>query len=136
MNQSHVFLVRECPCFREFKGETLCVNDDKIVKDVITIDVDPDLFLSSHLSGDFMHSKTDDDCLCFCLAYLAEDGYYYCMSQQKRLRIRGEDVSKEEMNRALEVLLPSGVHFASVLCAECLYNVLVALKEGSGLSQN
>jgi len=94
-----------------------------------TIDVDTDLIGSSHVSDEFINSKTEHDDLCFCLAYLGEDGLYYCMSQQQDIKVRGQQVSKDEMQRALDILAPENSRFSSVLCGECLYNILAALKD-------
>jgi hypothetical protein len=51
------------------------------------------------------------------------------MSQQRYIKVRGEEVSMEEMQRALEILSPESALFSSVLCGECLYNIIAALKE-------
>lgn len=128
MNEGIEFLIKQCPCFREFEGEQLCVNDKEIRK-MITIDVDTDLIGSEHISQDFINSKTDQDDLCYCLAYLGEDKRYYCMSQQRCIRIRGQEVRVDEMKKALEILAPKSALFSSVLCGECLYNIIAALKE-------
>ena len=94
-----------------------------------TIDVSMELIGSKHISDEFISSKTKDDDLCFCLAYLGEDELYYCMSQQQDIKVRGQQVSKEEMDRALEILAPENARFSSVLCGECLYNIIAALKD-------
>ncbi|MGD9397162.1 MAG: hypothetical protein PVJ05_12085 [Candidatus Thorarchaeota archaeon] len=122
------FLVKQCPCFREFEGEYLCVNDNYVRK-MIRIDVDAELIVSKHVSEEFINSKTDDDDLCFCLAYLGEDELYYCMSQQRNIKVQGIKVGKEEMQRALEILAPENARFSSVLCGECLYNIIAALRD-------
>lgn len=127
------FLVKQCPCFREFEGEHLCVNDN-YVKKMVTIDVDTELFGSKHVSDEFINSKTNDDDLCFCLAYLGEDELYYCMFQQRNINVEGQQVTKEEMQRALEILAPENTRFSSVLCGQCLYNIIVALKDEVGPS--
>ena len=121
-------LVKQCPCFREFEGEQLCVND-KEIRRMTTIDVSAELIGSKHISEEFISSKTNDDDLCFCLAYLGEDELYHCMSQQRDIKVRGQQVSKGEMQRALEILAPENARFSSVLCGECLYNIIAALKE-------
>jgi len=128
MTEGSEFLVKQCPCFREFEGEHLCINDSELKK-IVTIDVDTDLIGSEHVSEEFLKVKTRDDDLCFCLAYLGEDELYYCMSQQENIKIRGQLVSKNEMKQALEILAPENVQFSSVLCGECLYNIILALKD-------
>ena len=120
--------VKQCPCFREFEGEHLCINDTEIRK-MTTIDVSTELIGSEHVSDEFINSKTSDDDLCFCLAYLGEDELYHCMSQQQNIKVRGQQVSKAEMQRALEILATENARFSSILCGECLYNVIAALKE-------
>ena len=122
------FLVKQCPCFRDFEGEYQCVNDNYVRK-MITIDVDTELIGSDHVSEEFINSKTDDDDLCYCLAYLGEDELYYCMSQQQNIKVQGQKVSREEMQRALEILAPENARFSTVLCGECLYNIIVALRD-------
>jgi len=128
MIEGNEFLVKQCPCFREFDGEHLCINDNELKK-IVTIDVDAELIGSEHVSEEFLRVKTKEDDLCFCLAYLGEDELYYCMSQQENIRIRGQLVHKNEMKQALEILAPENVQFTSVLCGECLYNIIVALKD-------
>ena len=128
LNEGTEFLIKQCPCFREFEGEQLCVNDKEIRK-MTTIDVDTDLIGSEHVSQEFISSKSNQDDLCYCLAYLGEDKKYYCMSQQRNIKVRGEAVSIEEMQKALEILAPESALFSSVLCGECLYNIIAALKE-------
>ncbi len=130
MIEGSEFLVKQCPCFREFEGEHLCINDSDLKK-IVTIDVDTDLIGSEHVSEEFLKIKTKEDDLCFCLAYLGDDEHYYCMSQQENIKIRGQLVNKIEMKQALEILAPENVQFSSVLCGECLYNIIVALKDGS-----
>jgi hypothetical protein len=125
------FLVKQCPCFREFEGEHLCVNDN-YVKQMVTIDVDAELISSKHVSDEFINSRSNDDDLCFCLAYLGEDELYYCVSQQRDIKVRGQQVNKAEMQRALEILAPENARFSSVLCGECLYNIIAALKDEVG----
>jgi hypothetical protein len=123
-----IVYIKECPCFRSFEGEQLCINGSEIRR-MITIDVSTDLLESQHVSEDFINSRTEYDDLCFCLAYLGDDGRYYCMSQQHNIMVLGQKVSKEEMERALEILAPENVLFSSVLCGECLYSIIAALKE-------
>ena len=48
-------LVKQCPCFREFEGEQLCVNDNYVRK-MTTIDVDTELIGSKHVSEEFINS--------------------------------------------------------------------------------
>ena len=128
MSEGTEFLVKQCPCFREFEGEQLCINDDNLRK-MVTIDVDTELIGSSHVSEEFLRIKSIEDDLCFCLAYLGEDELYHCMSQQQNIKIRGQEVNKEEMKQALEILAPENARYSSVLCGECLYNIIAALKE-------
>ena len=123
-----MIMIKECPCYREFEGEQLCVNDHE-VKTMVTIDVDVELLKSELVSKDFITSESQDD-ICFCLAYLGEDGLYYCMSQQRCIRVRGQEVSEDEMQSALDVLAPKNVRYSSHVCGECLYNVIASLKEG------
>jgi len=127
MIEGGVSLVKQCPCFRDFEGEHLCVNGN-YVKKMVTIDVDTELIGSKHVSDEFISSKTNEDDLCFCLAYLGDDEFYYCMSQQQIIKVQGQLVSKEDMRRALEMLAPENARFSSVLCGECLYNIIAAMK--------
>lgn len=122
-----IVYIKECPCFRLFEGEQLCINGSEIRR-MTTIDVSTDLLGSPHVSDDFINSKTEHDDLCFGLAYLGDDGKYYCMSQQCNIQVQGQDVKKDEMQKALDILAPETVRFSSVLCGECLYNIIAALK--------
>lgn len=128
MGEGIEFLVKQCPCFREFEGEQLCVNGNELKK-MITIDVDTELIGSKHISNEFLRTRANEDDLCFCLAYLGDDELYHCMSQQQNIRIRNQEVSKEEMQQALDILAPENARFSSDLCCECLYNIIAALKE-------
>jgi len=121
MSEGTEFLVKQCPCFREFEGEQLYINDDSLRK-MVTIDVDTDLIGSKHVSEEFLRTKSNED-------DLGEDELYHCMSQQQNIKIRGQEVSKEEMKQALEILAPDNARFSSVLCGECLYNIIAALKD-------
>jgi hypothetical protein len=51
------------------------------------------------------------------------------MSQQRCIKVRGQEVIADEMKKALEILAPKSALFSSVLCGECLYNIIAALKE-------
>jgi len=128
MGESTEFLVKQCPCFREFEGEQLCINDSNLRK-MVTIDVDTDLIGSILVSEEFLRTKSNEVDLCFCLAYLGENDLYHCMSQQPNILIRGQRVSSQEMKQALDILAPENVRFSSDLCGECLYNIIAALKE-------
>lgn len=123
-----IVYIKECPCFRSFEGEHLCINGLEIRR-MVTIDVSTDILDSQYVSQDFINSKTEHDDLCFCLAYLGDDGRYYCMSQQHNILVRGQIVCKEEMARALDILAPENALFSSILCGECLYNIIAILKE-------
>jgi copper chaperone CopZ len=127
MKEGQEFLVKECPCFREYEGEYLCVNDN-YVKKMVAIDVDIELIGSEHISLEFIKSKTGEDDLCYCLAYVGDDDLYYCVSQQRNIKVQGQQVSKREMKQALEILASEHARFSSVLCGQCLYNIIAALK--------
>jgi hypothetical protein len=43
--------------------------------------------------------------------------------------VQGIKVSKLEKQRALEILAPENARFSSVLCGECLYNIIAALRD-------
>ncbi|TFH03681.1 MAG: hypothetical protein E4H14_16295, partial [Candidatus Thorarchaeota archaeon] len=66
MSEGTEVLVKQCPCFREFEGEQLCINDDYLRK-MVTIDVDTELIGSKHVSEEFLRTKSNADDLCFCL---------------------------------------------------------------------
>ena len=128
MSEGTEFLAKECPCFREFEGEQICINDN-VLRKMVTIDVDTELIGSKLVSEEFLRTKSNEDDLCFCLAYLGEDELYHCMTQQQNILVRGQEVSKEEMQQALEILAPENARFSTVLCGECLYNIIAALKD-------
>ena len=96
---------------------------------MVTIDVDAELIGSKLVTEEFLLTKANEDDLCFCLVYLAEDKSFRCMSQQQTIKIRGQEVSEAEMQQALNILAPENARFSSVLCGECLYNIIAALKE-------
>lgn len=121
-------LVKQCPCFREFRNEHLCVNGSD-VRPVVKIELDADLLVSGHLDQGFTSQKSDDRDLCYCMAYRGEDDLYYCISQQEAIQVQGRVVSQHELDSARQMLEPDGVHYSTVLCGECLYNIIASLRE-------
>ncbi|MFW9813941.1 MAG: hypothetical protein ACFFF9_15875 [Candidatus Thorarchaeota archaeon] len=126
--KERVMYVDACPCHRRFEDEQLCINEDPI-KVIVTFDINKDLMMSEIVTESFTRGKEKDD-LCFCLIYLdEEEDRYYCLSQDRRIQVQGNEVSGEEMQRALEMLVPENSQYEPDLCNECLYNVLVSMKE-------
>ncbi len=125
--------VNACPCHRKFEDEQLCINEDPI-KLVVTFDVNKELIESEFIHESFAKGKEKDN-LCFCLIYLDEDeDRFYCLSQDRQIQVQGREVSSEDMQRALEMLVPENSLYEPELCNECLYNVLVSLKSNVNAS--
>lgn len=100
----------------------------------MTFDINKDLMGTEFIPQSFT-KKREEDNLCFCLIYLDEDeDRFYCLSQEKRIQVRGEPVSGEDMRRALEMLIPENSLYEPELCNECLYNVLTSMKKNGRAS--
>ena len=128
--KERVMYVNACPCHRSFADEQLCISEDPI-RVIVKFDINKDLMMSEIIPESFTERKEKDD-LCFCLIYLdEEEDRYYCLSQEKRIQVQGNEVSSEEMQQALEMLVPENSLYEPDLCNECLYNVLASLK-GNG----
>ncbi|MHA2359694.1 MAG: hypothetical protein ACXAB5_05440 [Candidatus Thorarchaeota archaeon] len=125
--------VNACPCHRVFEDEQLCINEDQ-VKLIVTFDVNKDLMGTEFIPKSFAKGRGEDN-LCFCLIYLEQsEDRFYCLSQEKRIQVRGEEVSSKDMQRALEMLVPENSLYEPELCNECLYNILASLKENGEAS--
>jgi hypothetical protein len=128
--KERVMYVNACPCHRSFADEQLCINEDPI-RVTVKFDINKDLMMSDIVPESFTVREERDN-LCFCLIYLDEaEDRYYCLSQDRRIQIQGSEISGEEMERALEMLVPEKSFYEPDLCNECFYNVLVSLK-GNG----
>ncbi|MFW9982323.1 MAG: hypothetical protein ACFFE3_10465 [Candidatus Thorarchaeota archaeon] len=131
--KAKVSYVNACPCHRTFEDEQLCINEDPI-KLILTMSVDKELIGTEFVSQAFSKKENDDN-LCFCLIYLdEEDDRFYCLSQNRRILVSGEEVTSDDMKRALEMLVPENTLYEPELCNECLYNVLTSLKKSGNAS--
>jgi hypothetical protein len=131
--KARVKYVNSCPCLRIFEDEQICINEDPI-KLIVTTNVEKELIGSAFASESFSN-KDNSDNLCFCLIYLNEDeDRFYCLSQKKRIHICGEEVTSEDMKRALEMLVPENSIYKPELSNECFYNVLTSLKTSGNSS--
>lgn len=131
--KAKVKYVNSCPNHRVFENEQLCINEDPI-KLIVTMNVDKELIGSGFVSKSFSNKKNGDN-LCFCLIYLDEDDdRFYCLSQKKRIQVCGEDVTSEDMKKAMEILVPENALYKPEFCNKCLYNVLTSLKNNGNSS--
>ncbi|MFW9870681.1 MAG: hypothetical protein ACFFEL_13725 [Candidatus Thorarchaeota archaeon] len=131
--KARVNYVNACPSHRVFEDEQLCINEDPI-RLIVMMNVDKDLIGSEFVSQSFSKKENSDN-LCFCLIYLNdEEVKFYCLSQKKRIQVSGEEISSEEMIRALEMLVPENTLYQPELCNECLYNVLSSIKNSGKAS--
>lgn len=119
--------VNACPCHRIFENEQLCINENP-VKLIVTFDINKELIGSEFIPQSFTRIKEADN-LCFCVIYLDEsENRFYCLSQDRRIQVQGEEVRGDEMKKALKMLIPENTLYEPELCNECLYNVLALLK--------
>ena len=124
-------IVRGCPCYREFGEEKVCLNNDSVYP-IRAISVDPSFFQSLQSKDSLVEFGSTNESMCYLVTFLdREEGYCYCVSQNKRIRINNHDVRASEIDSALQFVTSSEKHRDGVLCSDCLYRYLRTMGESS-----
>ncbi|MHA1770289.1 MAG: hypothetical protein ACTSYL_02040 [Candidatus Thorarchaeota archaeon] len=126
---SSIKLVRGCPCFKVFDGETLCVNNDEVLE-VDHIEIDPTIFSFNRSKADMEKERAEEGNICYSSIYVNfEDNRVYCISQGWKLRIHGRDVPAQDLLDALQFLSTKDMTASAEICSECLYKFLLTLAD-------
>ena len=124
-------IVRGCPCYREFGEEKVCLNNDSVYP-IRAISVDPSFFQTLQSKDSLAEFGSTNESMCYLVTFLdREEGYCYCVSQNKRIRINNHDVRASEIDSALQFVTSSEKHRDGVLCSDCLYRYLRTMGESS-----
>jgi hypothetical protein len=124
-------IVRGCPCYREFGEEKVCLNNDSVYP-IRAISVDPSFFNSLQSKDNLAEFQSGNDTMCYLITFLdRKEGYCYCVSQNKRIRINNTDVKASEIDSALQFVTSSEKQSNGVLCSDCLYRYLRTMGESS-----
>jgi hypothetical protein len=124
-------IVRGCPCYREFGDEKVCLNNDSVFP-IRAISVDPSFFNALQSKNNLEEFESSNEAMCYLITFLdREEGYCYCVSQNKRIRINNHDVKASEIDSALQFVTSSEKHRDGVLCSDCLYRYLRTMGESS-----
>jgi len=113
-----------CPCFKDFEGELICLNNDSL------IDVEHTIFAADILNRDasleaLKSFEINDGCTCYSSIY-THNGHTYCSSQGDRIRIHQTDITSDMLESAIK-LYSLGPTEITVDCATCIYGILLAL---------
>jgi len=113
-----------CPCFKDFEGELICLNNDSL------IDVEHTIFAADILNRDasleaLKGFEIRDGCTCYSSIY-THDGNTYCSSQGNTIRIHQTDITEDMLESAIR-LYSLGPTEITVDCASCIYGILLAL---------
>ena len=122
--EKDVTIYNYCPCFIDFEGELICVNNDSLC------DVEHSIFAADILNQDasldlIKQFEIKDGKTCYSSIY-THDGYVYCSSQGDRIRIHNEDITSDMLKSSIR-LYALGPTEITVDCASCIYGILLAL---------
>ncbi|MBN2228790.1 MAG: hypothetical protein JW779_04280 [Candidatus Thorarchaeota archaeon] len=127
-------MVKGCPCYKEFgieEKEKVCLNNDDVLP-IRAISVDPSFFEQINTIEELLEHKSNNENMCYLLIYLdRNEGYCYCVSQGKRIRINDKDVKSSEVDSALQFVTSTEKSSDGIICSECLYKYLRTLGEAS-----
>jgi hypothetical protein len=124
-------LSRGCPCYREFGGEKICLNNDSVFP-INAISVDPSFFYQLETRHHLEEYKSDNKSMCYLLIFLdREGGFCHCVSQNQRICINEKGVKVSEIDNALQFVTSSEKSRDGVICSDCLYRYLRTLGESS-----
>ncbi len=124
-----LFLVRGCPCYKEFGDEKVCVNNDDLIS-INAISVDPTFFAQAKSSDQLLGYKSDKEGMCYLLISLDEgQDSVFCLSRGMRLVINRRTVRASDLDAALRFLSLTGASASEEICSECLYKYLVTLSD-------
>lgn len=122
--EKEVRIFNFCPCFKDFEGELICLNDDSL------IDIEHTIFAADILNQDaslelVKQFECADGKTCYSSIY-TYDGNVYCSSQGFKIRIHKEDITSEMLMQSIR-LYALGPTEITVDCASCIYGILLAL---------
>jgi len=122
--EKEVTIYNFCPCFKDFEGELICLNDDNL------IDIEHSIFAADILNQNatldtVKQFEVGDGKTCYSSIY-TYDGHTYCSSQGWRIRIHKEDIKSDMLMSSIR-LYALGPTEITVDCASCIYGILLAL---------
>jgi hypothetical protein len=113
-----------CPCFKDFEGELICLNNDNLN------DIEHTIFAADILNRDasleaIKGFEINDNRTCYSSIY-TYNGCTYCSSQGMKIRIHKTDIKADMLESAIK-LYSLGPTEITVDCASCIYGILLAL---------
>ena len=122
--EKEVTIYNFCPCFKDFEGELICLNDDSLC------DIEHSIFAADILNQDaslelIKQFEVGDGKTCYSSIY-THDGSVYCSSQGFKIRIHKEDITSDMLKQSIK-LYALGPTEITVDCASCIYGILLAL---------
>ncbi|MFW9809776.1 MAG: hypothetical protein ACFFE6_10405 [Candidatus Thorarchaeota archaeon] len=122
--EKEVSIYNFCPCFKDFEGELICLNDDSLC------DIEHSIFAADILNQEatlelVKQFEIKDGHTCYSSVY-THDGYTYCSSQGNKIQIHKEDITSEMLQQSIK-LYSLGPTEITVDCASCIYGILLAL---------
>lgn len=122
--EKEVRIYNFCPCFKDFEGELICLNDDSLC------DIEHSIYAFDILSQGatlelVKQFEMNDGKTCYSSVY-TYDGHTYCSSQGNKIRIHNEDITSEMLHQSIK-LYALGPTEITVDCASCVYGILLAL---------
>jgi hypothetical protein len=113
-----------CPCFKDFEGELICLNNDSLN------DIEHTIFAAEILNQDarlenIKRFEICDGRTCYSSIY-THAGEVFCSSQGFKIRLHKTDITAEMLESAIR-LYALGPTEITVNCASCIYGILLAL---------
>jgi len=113
-----------CPCFKDFEGELICLNNDSL-NDVEHTIFAPDILNRDASIESIKGYEISDGRTCYSSVY-TYGGCTYCSSQGAKIRIHKTDIAASMLESAIK-LYSLGPTEITVDCASCIYGILLAL---------
>ncbi|MHA3964349.1 MAG: hypothetical protein AM325_012520 [Candidatus Thorarchaeota archaeon SMTZ1-45] len=122
--KKEVTIYNFCPCYKDFEGELICLNNDSLC------DIEHSIFAADILNQEatldlVKQFEIPDGKTCYSSIY-TYDGCVYCSSQGFKIRIHKEDITDDMLSQAIR-LYALGPTQITVDCASCIYGILLAL---------
>jgi hypothetical protein len=113
-----------CPCFKDFEGELICLNNDSLN------DIEHTIFAADILNQDarldnIKRFEVADGRTCYSSIY-TYNGQVFCSSQGFNIRLHRTDITADMLESAIR-LYSLGPTEITVDCASCIYGILLAL---------
>lgn len=125
--EESIKLVKGCPCYKEFGPEKVCVNNDD-VQPISSISIDPTFFGLMGSREGLAEFKSNNESMCYLLISLDhQNGWAYCISQGKQLKINNRDILASDIQDALQFVSTKDMSADGAVCSSCLYKYLVTL---------